>query len=171
MLLTDQDIKILLMISLIIFFIFLYKYIKRKKYDVTKDIPGGKIRSAIKHLEEDGFTYHKTINNLLYNINADNRGYEAKISKRVVILKKGFKKYVLKVRNPKSAGKSINSKLVRYPFVEYSFLGFPDIIYYDYEKSKYRIINLPSSEKSYKVSIFLLLAIIAILIYIILGSL
>lgn len=170
MLLTDQDIRILLVISLIIFFVFIYKFIKTKKYDITKEIPGGKIGSIIKHLEEDGFTYNKTINNLSYNINANNRGYEAKISKRVFILKKGFKKYILKIRNPKSTGKSINSKLVRYPFVEYSFLGFPEIIYYDYEKSKYRIINLPSSENSYKLSIFLLLVIISILLYIILRS-
>ncbi len=170
MLLTGQDKKILLIVSLIVFFIFIYKIIKARKHDITKEIPGGKIGKIINHLEEEGFHYHKTINNLSYNITADNREYEAKISKKVYILKKGYKKYVLKVRNTKSAGRSINSKLVRYPFVEFSFLGFSDIIYYDYDKSRYRIINLPSSEKTYKLLILLLLVIISILLYIILRS-
>ena len=170
MLLTEQDKIILLIFSLIVFLVFIYKIIKARKYDITKEIPGGKIGKIISHLEEEGFLYHKTINNLSYIIIADNKDYEAKISKRVYIFKKGRKKYVLKVRNPKSSGRSINSKLVRYPFVELSFLGFSDIIYYDYDKSKYRIINLPSNEKTYKLLIILLLIIISILLYIILRS-
>ena len=165
MLLTDQDIKV---ITIIVFFIsvfFIIKTIKRKKFEITKDIPSGKLGKVIKFLEEDGFDYNKTIHNLSYNIIADGKEYQANVAKRTVVLKKGFKRYILKIKNPKMAGKSINSKLIRYPFVEYGFLGQPNIIYYDYEKNKYRLITIPNLNKTIYSVIALLILMIIILIY------
>lgn len=170
MLLTSQDIKILLFIIFVVILIFIFKMFKKRKYEIIKDIPGGKLGKIIKALEDEGFKYIKTINNLNYNIIADNKEYEASVSKRTAIMKKGFKKYVIKIKNPKSSGKSINSKLIRYPFVEYNYLGYSNIIYYDYEKNKYRVINIPSlNTNMYALIIFLVFAVI-VLSYVIMRS-
>lgn len=165
MLLTERDIKYIAFITLIMFLYILTKVIKRKRYNIEKVIPWGKAGEIIKHLQEDGFTYLKTIIDLSYDLIADDKEYTALVAKKTIIMKKGFKKYAIRIRSTKTTGKSINSKLVRYPFVELANLGFPNIILYDYEKSRYRTIIMPNNKKFYRTLIITLLIFIATFLF------
>jgi hypothetical protein len=166
MLLTSKDIAIIALLALFAILFFIIKIIIQKDVVKSKDMPGGKLGKIIQQLEEEGFSYISTINELSYSMNVDDKDYGVSIGKNVALLKKGIKKYVLRIRSSKTTGKSITSTLIRYPLVELSYYGYNNIIFYDYDRSKYRIVKMNNLKvRSYQTVCAILTILILVLLY------
>ncbi len=166
MLLTQRDIAIIVILALFAILFFIIKQILKKDVVVIKDVPGGRLGKIISHLEEDGFKYVATIDILRHSFFVDEKEYEVIMGRNVAIFKKGFRKYALRIRSTKTAGKSITSTLIRYPIVELGYYGYDNIIFYDYERSKYRLVKLNNTKiKTFKAVTLALAVCLAILTY------
>ena len=169
MLLTVQDLAIVaLILTGIIIFIFWKLFNDDNTVIIENDDKKNKRNSrVIQFLAEKGFIYLKNINELRLNLTVDEQKSHIVAGRNIALLKKGSKRYLLKLKTSSMEGKRFNSPEIRTPLLEMqSSLNVDGIILFDKEKDRYQVFNF--REKNKTRYLYLILAILVLIILILL---
>jgi len=146
MLLTIQDLAIIALIITGIILVIIWRVISSKEEEVeVESTKSSQSSRAVQFLEAQGYRYVRNISELKLNILIDDNHIQVVTGRNVALLKKGFKKYLLKIKTSSMVGKKYTSAIIRTPLLEmqnsYSVNG---VILYDSEKDKFQVISIPN---------------------------